>query len=158
MANLTSIGVAISGGDIDSTRLKENAYDGNAATIWGSYQEQGNHGAINGIAWIGRNFGVAAKVNNLTVTQGGPEIYNSVTSIFIEYSADLINWTTIQKSSINNSPSSSMLTISDYPASKGFRIRANSAVQSISYYCWYIAEMSLTGTQENQGSIIGGVM
>lgn len=83
--NLCGSGAPISSGDYNSAYLKANAFDGSYSTYWQSSQVGSG---INGIAYIGYDFGSAKNIRRIYFQQ----VNNVVTALKVQYSSDRATW------------------------------------------------------------------
>lgn len=140
-ADLTTTGQAISAGDY-SGNAASNAFDNNTATsnYWGSSQ---TGSAINGVAYIGQNFGAgnAKKIRRLTLLQN-VAAQNSVSSVQVIYSDNGTSWTSAGTFAVAQNATPYTLDIPDVGSHQYWAIRANAGL-STGAATWAVNEVQM---------------
>lgn len=136
--DLCNGGMAISGGD-NTTLVKENAFDNNISTNWGSSQIAANQ---SGVAYIGYDFGVgeAKTIRKLSVTQH-PATVKWMPSVKVQYSDNGTVWTDAITTAETSNQATAGITFPNCGSHRYWRILANGNITTSQTWDIYEIEM-----------------
>lgn len=129
-----------------------NAYDNNAGTYWQS--AEGTAAAVNGVSWIGYDFGagIAKHIRRFTIKQYGGS--NCVTSVKVEYSDDGSTYSLADTIALTADSGTYTKDVAASGAHRYWRLRANSN-STANQWCTHEIELMELGASRGEPLTIG---
>lgn len=124
------------------------AFDGSTTTFWA-----GTRGASNqsGVEWIGQDFGASPKAIG-TVVYTAYNAVNAIASALVQYSDDLVTWTTATTATLNTGGQSvTNIAVPSVGAHRAWRLLANANASNSNP--WAVADIAMQTAASTAGPV-----